>query len=76
MFTGTPTQKLGLPQYNPNDHPDFLTEINEAFRKIDSFTLEIVQQNETLSAKVSILEAELAKLKIDCGLTNSAERED
>ena len=34
MFTKqTPT--LGLPQWQPNDHPDFLTDINEAFMKLD-----------------------------------------
>lgn len=29
------TKLLGLPQWKPQDHPDFLTDINEAFSKID-----------------------------------------
>lgn len=35
MFTGTATPKLGLPQWNPTDHPDFLTDLNQAFKDID-----------------------------------------
>lgn len=35
MYTGTPTENLKLPQWNPTDHPDFLTDINGAFQKID-----------------------------------------
>lgn len=30
------TKLLGLPQWQPKDHPDFLTDMNEAYRKIDS----------------------------------------
>lgn len=29
------TEFLGLPQWQPEDHPDFLTDMNEAYRKID-----------------------------------------
>lgn len=70
MFTGSPTEKLGLPSYNPNDHPDFLTDMNDAFRKLDAFALEVEQKTTALSAKVDKLEAELARLRIDSGLTS------
>lgn len=30
------TENLGLPQWQPKDHPDFLTDMNKAFRDIDS----------------------------------------
>lgn len=30
------TPYLGLPQWEPKDHPDFLTDMNEAYRKLDS----------------------------------------
>lgn len=30
------TKLLGLPQWEPKDHPDFLTDINGAFQKIDN----------------------------------------
>lgn len=35
MF-GKSTENLGLPQWQPKDHPDFLTDINNAFKDIDS----------------------------------------
>lgn len=35
MFSNK-TEKLGLPQWSPTDHPDFLTDINGAFKTIDS----------------------------------------
>lgn len=35
MFTGTATPNLGLPQWEPTDHPDFLTDLNQAFKNID-----------------------------------------
>ena len=70
MFTGTPTEKLGLPSYNPNDHPDFLTDFNEAFKNIDRFALEVTETTNQLTAQISKLEAELSRLRIDCGLTS------
>lgn len=30
------TENLGLPQWQPKDHPDFLTDVNEAFEKLDT----------------------------------------
>lgn len=30
------TETMGLPQWQPKDHPDFLTDMNEAFSKIDN----------------------------------------
>lgn len=35
-MAGEKTTYYGLPQYGPHDHPDFLTEINEAYRTIDT----------------------------------------
>lgn len=35
MFSGDATTYMGLPQWNPGDHPDWLDDMNPAFRKID-----------------------------------------
>ena len=70
MFTGEPTQQLGLPNYNPNDHPDFLTDFNEAFKKLDAHALEVVTQLQTMSTEIKNLKSELARTRIDCGLTS------
>lgn len=35
MFTGEATPNLGLPQWEGGDHPEWLTDMNPAFKKID-----------------------------------------
>lgn len=35
------TANFGLPHYLPNDHPDFLTEINRAYETIDTYLYEV-----------------------------------
>lgn len=37
------TEHYGFPQFLPNDHPDFLTDFNEAFKKIDEELYKIMQ---------------------------------
>lgn len=43
----TPTLKL--PQYTVDDHPDFLTDINRAFIKIDNAVTEIMEEIKKLN---------------------------
>lgn len=54
MTSGT-TENLNLPQYEMHDHPDFLTEINEAFRTIDSAITE-------LQAEVALIKESVTSL--------------
>lgn len=63
------TPNYGLPQYAANDHPDFLTEINEAYKTIDTVlnTLSVAETNnhnalQTLSSTVETLAASVADL--------------
>lgn len=77
MFTGTPTPILKLPQYNPHDHPDFLTEINKAFATIDKHAGKVNSEITVLQNQVEILQNQLKQLRVDAGLTNvSTEREE
>lgn len=71
------TENLKLPQYKGSDHPDFLDEINKAYKKIDdeiaalktqsgsdSSSIEQIQaQIKTLSASVTQLQADVQELK-------------
>lgn len=63
MFTGTPTPFLKLPNYNPNDRPDFLTDLNYAFKKIDETALGIDAQLVQLQTEVANLNRMVAKLQ-------------
>lgn len=74
MFTGNATTILGLPQYNPNDRPDFLTDINTAFKKIDENALDVDTELTSMQTDIENIRRMLQQLRIDCGLT-SAERE-
>ena len=76
MFSGEKTPQLGLPQYNPNDHPDFLTDINKAFMEIDTFASKSVKKVNELSRRVAVLEQELKQTRVDAGLTNLQESEE
>lgn len=74
MFTAT-TKNLKLPQYQPNDRPDFLTDFNEAFRRIDDWSIKVDNQLKGLTQKCSSLESEIRQLRIDVGLTNVTRKE-
>lgn len=68
MFTGTATPKLELPQWEPTDHPDFLTDINTAFQKIDEnagATEESVEEIAEIRDNVSDLQALTQSLNED-----------
>lgn len=63
MFTGKPTTNLGLPIFNPDDHPDFLTDFNEAFRRIDMNSIEVREAHESLEQRFRVLEEKVARLE-------------
>lgn len=68
MFTGTPTPKLGLPQWEPQNHPDFLTDMNEAFKKIDENaqgTGESVEEIAEIQSNIGDLQALTQSLNED-----------
>lgn len=56
MFTGTPTPVVELPQFNPDDHPDFLTDFNQAFRDIDGKIGELITEIGILETRIATLE--------------------
>lgn len=56
MFTGTPTPVVELPQFNPDDHPDFLTDFNQAFRNIDDKIAVLRSNIESLETRIATLE--------------------
>lgn len=56
MFTGTPTPVVELPQFNPEDHPDFLTDFNQAFRDIDGKIGELITEIGILETRIATLE--------------------
>lgn len=61
----------------PSDHPDFLTEINSAFKAIDKHAGQVNSQITVLQNQVEILQNQLKQLRVDAGLTNVfTERED
>lgn len=64
------TSNLKLPQFQPGEHPDFLTDFNEAFRRIDDWSVKVDNQLKGLTQKCSSLESEIRQLRIDVGLTN------
>lgn len=70
MFSGEPTAVLKLPQYQPKDHPDFLTDFNEAFKRIDDWAANTQNRVRTLELQVQNLDNEIKQLRIDVGLTN------
>lgn len=52
-MTSRKTQNLGLPQWALNDHPDFVTEMNEAYRKIDAAITSLQEEIEELNNRLS-----------------------
>lgn len=52
-MTSRKTQNLELPQWELNDHPDFLTEMNEAYRKIDGAITSLQEEVEELNNRLS-----------------------
>ena len=71
MFTGTPTKNLGLPNYNPNDHPDFLTDFNNAFKALDDKSLQYDEEIQYLTRQCNELNEKLNQLKLACGITSA-----
>lgn len=65
MFTGTATPKLGLPQWNPTDHPDFLTDLNQAFKDIDENASATSQEIEGYPQRLEELETLTQSLNED-----------
>ena len=76
MFTGTPTAFLKLPQYNADDHPDFLTDFNKAFQIIDENAVKTNQLITQMQTKIAKLENDLAQTRLDSGLRPSVESEE
>lgn len=63
------TPNLKLPIFEPNDHPDFLTDFNDAFKRIDEVigeTKEILKQHKT---KIEQLETRVSELESVIRLT-------
>lgn len=56
MFTGTHTPVVKLPQFNPDDHPDFLTDFNQAFRDIDEMIGELIANIGVIESRIATLE--------------------
>lgn len=52
-MTSRKTQNLGLPQWTLNDHPDFVTEMSEAYRKIDAAITSLQEEVEELNNRLS-----------------------
>ena len=65
MFTGTPTPVVELPQFNPEDHPDFLTDFNQAFRDIDGKIGELITEIGILETRIATLEQSVRLQKGD-----------
>lgn len=65
MFTGTPTPVVELPQFNPEDHPDFLTDFNQAFRNIDEKIGELITEIGILETRIATLEQSVRLQKGD-----------
>lgn len=65
MFTGTPTPVVELPQFNPEDHPDFLTDFNQAFRNIDGTIGELITEIGILETRIATLEQSVRLQKGD-----------
>lgn len=65
MFTGTPTPVVELPQFNPEDHPDFLTDFNHAFRNIDEKIGELITEIGILETRIATLEQSVRLQKGD-----------
>lgn len=71
MFTGEPTRFLKLPQYEAKDHPDFLTDFNQAFRTIDASAMKNSNSIEYLQRELEVARQEIRQLRIDVGLSNA-----
>lgn len=65
MFTGTPTPVVELPQFNPEDHPDFLTDFNQAYRNIDEKIGELITEIGILETRIATLEQSVRLQKGD-----------
>lgn len=65
MFTGTPTPVVELPQFNQEDHPDFLTDFNQAFRNIDEKIGELITEIGILETRIAALEQSVRLQKGD-----------
>lgn len=65
MFTGTATPNLGLPQWSPTDHPDFLTDINQAFKDIDKNAGDVGEEIKDVPKQISDLQALTQSLNED-----------
>lgn len=55
------TPNLGLPQWQPLDHPDFLTDFNEAFKKIDELG-KVIPDNEKQQEQIDNLTTQIVDL--------------
>lgn len=76
MFTGTPTPNLKLPIFEPCDHPDFLTDFNEAFRRIDDNAYEVQKKLAQFELRVSTLEEKVARLESQDRLQSAAKEQE
>lgn len=65
MFSGNATPKLGLPQWNPSDHPDFLTDLNQAFKDIDENATGVSEEIAGYPGRLEELEALTQSLNED-----------
>lgn len=57
------TDVLKLPQWQPKDHPDFLTDMNEAYRKIDKGYADNLYSHQQLEEQVSALSVDFVTVK-------------
>lgn len=64
MFTEK-TKNLGLPQWKPTEHPDFLNDMNPAYRAIDAFAGNMTEEYGGLPNQMSLVQARLQSLGED-----------
>lgn len=57
------TPNLRLPQFQPNDHPDFLTDFNNAFEKLDKAVTEIRNDLTNINNQITDIQARLSMLE-------------
>lgn len=62
MCSGT-TNNLGLPHYEASDHPDFLSEINDAFKKLDEVIFDLQKREAAHVLEIENLTDEVGQLK-------------
>lgn len=53
MASTNKTEHYGLPQYVPSDHPDFLTDFNNAFKKIDDVLYQLASSASTVETQTN-----------------------